>query len=177
MSPWLPLYRTVSLRPHRRQRNRPASKALAKPDHSAPPRIAPTRDHCWQSLVGSVQIVPNSRNPRGHCESAPAIALAVCVATASVAPALHSAGYVLFFRRHRHPRRPDPLESGTPYRRKDVSNTSPRVGCGLAFPALVPKTTTAFDERSPTQETFRTPTQWLAVLDGPGLFLKAVPRS
>src|SRR5215472_6963831 len=46
----------------------------AKPDHSAPRRIAPIRDHCWQSLVGSAQIVPSSRNPREHSESAPTIA-------------------------------------------------------------------------------------------------------
>src|ERR1700730_12584924 len=173
MAPRLPLYCTLSLRPHRRQRN----ERLAKQNHSAPPRTAPTRDHCWQSLVGSVQIAPNSHNPHGHSESAPAIALEVCVASASVAPHLHSVGFFRFFRRHKHLRKPDPLESGTPYRRKDVSNTSPRARCALAFPALVPKTTTGFGERCPTPRTFRTPTQWLAVLDGPGLFPKAVPRS
>src|SRR6266550_3007882 len=154
-----------------------AIERLAKQDHSAPPRIAPTRDHCWQSLVGSVQIVPNSRNPHGHSESAPAIALEVCVASASVAPHLHSARCVQFFRRRRHRRKLGRLKSDTPSRRKDVSNLSPRVRCALAFPALVPTTTTGFDERSPTPGTFRTPTQWLVVLDGPGLFLKAVLRS
>src|ERR1035438_9416323 len=50
-------------------------------------------DPALEQLVEvSVQHGEQNRNPRGHCESAPAIALAVCVATASVAPPLHSAG-------------------------------------------------------------------------------------
>jgi len=102
------------------------SMALALDPTSPMPH---SREHFPRSLVESAEIVPNSHSPHGNSEVRPATGPSVCVEYHGVARRFHSAVCVLFYRRHRHRRKPGWSEFGRSLRRKDVSNRSLLAGC------------------------------------------------
>src|SRR5467141_3961023 len=134
------------------------------------------REHSPRSLVESADIVPNSRSPHGNSEARPATAPSVCVEYRGEVRRFHSAACVLFYRRHRHRRKPGWSEFGRSLRSKGVSNRSRLAGCTQEIADCIPGTRAMSDEPYRVREICETPTGRLPAHGGPDLFPNVVLR-
>src|SRR6266576_1817654 len=153
-----------------------ATDRPAKQHRLARRPMARSREHFPRSLVEFADIAPNSRSPHGRSEARPATALSVCVECRGEVRRFHSAVCVLFFRRHKHRRKPGWSELGRSLRRKGVSSRSPLAGCTQEIADRAPETIAKSDEPYRVREICEIPTRRLPEHGGPDPFPNVVLR-